>query len=76
MLLLSALSEGTTNVENLLESADIRYMLEALKQLKVCHDYTYNDTEQKILTLILFRSLSLRMLLRRLQLWADEAAHS
>jgi 5-enolpyruvylshikimate-3-phosphate synthase len=33
--LLSALSSGVTNVENLLESADIRYMLEALKQLKV-----------------------------------------
>ena len=37
MLLLSALSEGTTLVENLLDSADIRYMLEALKQLKVSH---------------------------------------
>ena len=35
VLLLSALSEGTTLVENLLDSADIRYMLEALKQLKI-----------------------------------------
>ena len=35
VLLLSALSEGTTKIENLLESADIRYMLEALKQLKI-----------------------------------------
>ena len=35
VLLLSALSEGTTKIENLLESADIRYMIEALKQLKI-----------------------------------------
>ena len=35
VLLLSALSEGATKIENLLESADIRYMLEALKQLKI-----------------------------------------
>ena len=35
VLLLSALSSGTTRIENLLESADIRYMLECLKQLKV-----------------------------------------
>ena len=35
VLLLSALSKGTTKIENLLESADIRYMLEALKQLKI-----------------------------------------
>ena len=34
-LLLAALSEGKTNVDNLLESDDIRYMLEALDQLKV-----------------------------------------
>jgi len=34
-LLLAALSEGTTKVENLLESDDIRYMLEALDQLEV-----------------------------------------
>ena len=33
VLLLSALSQGTTVVENLLDSADIRYMLGALKQL-------------------------------------------
>jgi 3-phosphoshikimate 1-carboxyvinyltransferase len=34
-LLLAALSEGKTNVDNLLESDDIRYMLEALDQLQV-----------------------------------------
>ena len=34
-LLLAALSEGSTRVENLLESDDIRYMLEALDTLKV-----------------------------------------
>jgi 3-phosphoshikimate 1-carboxyvinyltransferase len=35
VLLLSALSKGTTTVENLLDSADIRYMLGALKQLDI-----------------------------------------
>lgn len=35
VLLLSALSSGTTTIDNLLESADIRYMLECLKQLNV-----------------------------------------
>ena len=34
-LLLAALSNGKTRVENLLESDDIRYMLEALDQMKV-----------------------------------------
>ena len=34
-LLLAALSEGKTKVENLLESDDIRYMLEALDQMEV-----------------------------------------
>lgn len=34
-LLLAALSEGSTRVENLLESDDIRYMLEALDALQV-----------------------------------------
>lgn len=34
-LLLAALSDGNTKVENLLESDDIRYMLEALDQMKV-----------------------------------------
>jgi 3-phosphoshikimate 1-carboxyvinyltransferase len=33
--LLAALSDGMTRVENLLESDDIRYMLEALDQMKV-----------------------------------------
>ena len=34
-LLLAALSEGNTRVDNLLDSDDIRYMLEALDQMKV-----------------------------------------
>ena len=34
-LLLAALSEGTTKVDNLLDSDDIRFMLQALNQLKV-----------------------------------------
>lgn len=34
-LLLAALSEGTTRVDNLLDSDDIRYMLQALNQLNV-----------------------------------------
>lgn len=34
-LLLAALSEGNTRVENLLESDDIRYMLDALDQMEV-----------------------------------------
>ncbi|CAB9502649.1 3-phosphoshikimate 1-carboxyvinyltransferase [Seminavis robusta] len=34
-LLLAALSEGSTKVDNLLDSDDIRYMLEALDQMKV-----------------------------------------
>ena len=34
-LLLAALSDGKTRVDNLLDSDDIRYMLEALDQLKV-----------------------------------------
>lgn len=34
-LLLAALSDGNTKVDNLLESDDIRYMLEALEQMKV-----------------------------------------
>jgi 3-phosphoshikimate 1-carboxyvinyltransferase len=35
VLLLSALSTGNTLVENLLDSADIRYMVGALQQLKI-----------------------------------------
>lgn len=34
-LLLAALAEGTTKIENLLDSADIRYMLMALKKMKI-----------------------------------------
>ena len=43
-LLLAALSEGDTKVENLLESDDIRYMLEALEQMKVPLDKQSADT--------------------------------
>lgn len=37
VLLLAALSAGTIQIDNLLDSADIQYMLSALKQLKVSH---------------------------------------
>ena len=43
-LLLAALSEGTTRVENLLESDDIRYMLQALDQMKVPVERISADT--------------------------------
>jgi 3-phosphoshikimate 1-carboxyvinyltransferase len=43
-LLLAALSEGNTIVENLLESDDIRYMLEALDQMKVPVERINADT--------------------------------
>jgi len=42
-LLLAALSEGNTKVENLLESDDIRYMLGALDDLKVPVDKIPDD---------------------------------
>ena len=42
-LLLAALSDGNTRVENLLESDDIRYMLEALDQMKVPVQRDPND---------------------------------
>jgi len=42
-LLLAALSNGKTKVENLLESDDIRYMLEALDQLNVPVERDEND---------------------------------
>lgn len=43
-LLLAALSDGNTVVENLLESDDIRYMLEALEQMKVPVERVNADT--------------------------------
>jgi 3-phosphoshikimate 1-carboxyvinyltransferase len=43
-LLLAALSEGNTKVENLLESDDIRYMLEALDKLKVPAERDADDS--------------------------------
>ena len=42
-LLLAALSDGNTKVENLLESDDIRYMLEALDHMKVPVERDPND---------------------------------
>jgi len=42
-LLLAALSDGNTRVENLLESDDIRYMLEALDTMKVPVERDEND---------------------------------
>jgi 3-phosphoshikimate 1-carboxyvinyltransferase len=49
-LLLAALSDGTTKVENLLESDDIRYMLEALDQMKVPVERDPNDETTVIVT--------------------------
>lgn len=40
-LLLAALAKGTTKVTNLLDSDDVRHMLNALKQLGV--NYTLSD---------------------------------
>ena len=41
ILLLSSLSQGTTIVRNVLESADTRYMIEALKCLDVSFSFVY-----------------------------------
>lgn len=49
-LLLAALSDGKTKVENLLESDDIRYMLEALDQMKVPVERDPNDPTTVIVT--------------------------
>jgi len=43
ILLLSALSEGTTEVDNLLDSDDIQYMLKALEQLQVPLDISKTE---------------------------------
>jgi len=43
ILLLSALSEGNTDVDNLLDSDDIQYMLKALQQLQVPLDIETNE---------------------------------
>jgi len=48
-LLLSALSKGTTVVENLLESDDISAMLSALKRLGVTIDETARQTENRVI---------------------------
>jgi hypothetical protein len=60
VLLLSALSKGTTVVENLLDSADIRYMLGALKELKIDVKEDFAGTSD-IFVLVLF---SLRLWLK------------
>lgn len=49
VLLLSALSQGTTVIDNLLDSADIRYMLGALKQLQID---LLDDKEKKTATIV------------------------
>ena len=43
-LLLAAMAEGNTTLTNLLDSDDIRYMLEALKQLGVSYSLSENNT--------------------------------
>lgn len=43
ILLLSAFSDGNTEVDNLLDSDDIQYMLKALKQLEVPLDIKTNE---------------------------------
>eukprot|EP00933_Yihiella_yeosuensis_P052404 TRINITY_DN50470_c0_g1_i1.p1 TRINITY_DN50470_c0_g1~~TRINITY_DN50470_c0_g1_i1.p1 ORF type:complete len:465 (+),score=98.55 TRINITY_DN50470_c0_g1_i1:51-1445(+) len=47
-LLLAALSRGTTTVENLLDSDDIRAMLGALKELGIKIDETARLTEKRV----------------------------
>ena len=44
-LLLAALAEGTTKITNLLESDDIRHMLNALKQLGIQYTLSEDKTE-------------------------------
>ncbi|EME32324.1 3-phosphoshikimate 1-carboxyvinyltransferase [Galdieria sulphuraria] len=48
VLLLSALAKGTTLVENLLESEDVSYMLEALKLLGVKVEYESKEKKARI----------------------------
>jgi 3-phosphoshikimate 1-carboxyvinyltransferase len=43
VLLLAALSEGKTVVDNLLDSADIRYMVGALKQLNISCEVDFDE---------------------------------
>ena len=45
ILLLAALSQGTTVIENLLDSDDIRHMLTALSQLDVHYELSANKTQ-------------------------------
>lgn len=49
VLLLAALSEGTTVVDNLLDSVDIRYMIGALKQLNIPLEVDF-DKKQAVVT--------------------------
>ncbi|VFP84961.1 3-phosphoshikimate 1-carboxyvinyltransferase [Buchnera aphidicola (Cinara splendens)] len=45
VLLLSAISTGSTIIKNLLYSDDVKYMLEALSQLGVLYHWDYNKSE-------------------------------
>ena len=45
VLLLAALSKGTTHITNLLKSDDTRYMLHALKQLGIYYTLSEDETE-------------------------------
>lgn len=47
-LLLAALANGTTNVTNLLDSDDVRHMLNALKQLGVSYNLSEDKTECRV----------------------------
>ncbi len=48
ILLLSALAEGTTSITNLLDSDDVRHMLNALQKLGVKFSLSNNNTECEI----------------------------
>uniref|UniRef100_A0A6V1NGJ7 3-phosphoshikimate 1-carboxyvinyltransferase n=1 Tax=Heterosigma akashiwo TaxID=2829 RepID=A0A6V1NGJ7_HETAK len=48
VLLLSALAEGSTTIENLLSSDDIKYMIEALQTLKIPLDLSEYLSEKRV----------------------------
>eukprot|EP00638_Chattonella_subsalsa_P003462 CAMPEP_0117751450 /NCGR_PEP_ID=MMETSP0947-20121206/10979_1 /TAXON_ID=44440 /ORGANISM="Chattonella subsalsa, Strain CCMP2191" /LENGTH=449 /DNA_ID=CAMNT_0005569827 /DNA_START=226 /DNA_END=1576 /DNA_ORIENTATION=+ len=48
VLLLSALAEGSTTVENLLSSDDIKYMIQALETLQIPLDLTQYLSEKRV----------------------------
>jgi len=47
-LLLAALAEGTTEITNLLDSDDIRHMLNALSKLGVSYELSEDKTKCKV----------------------------